>query len=138
MHMPMFVPDELYLARLWSKQMTSYGRAHPDLHRELRQGNPGEAQHPTPYPSLERLAEDFPIMLYWAKHYAHIHGLTGVFAFTSIPALLLALHRGDEDLARASRRMQEETEEARREVVPFWAGLVGRLLGAGAAGASEA
>jgi len=142
MHMPLFVPDELWLARLWPKQMTSYQRAHPDLHRELRTeatlaADPSSSiaagRHPTPYPSFDRFTEDYPAMRYWAAHYGHVHGLPGVRPFRSIPALLLALHRGEEDLRAASAAMREEALRARGEVLPFWAGLVGRLLLAAAA-----
>lgn len=124
--MPVFVPDELWMARLWPKQMTSYQRAHSNLHRQLRIS--AEAlQHPTPYPSLDRMTDDFPVMLYWTLHHAHLHGLPGVHSFTSIPSLLWQMHRKDVDLQTASAAMRREAKRALDEVVPFWAGIMDRL-----------
>jgi len=127
MHVPMFIPDSVWLARLWPKQMTSYGKAHPDIHRELRKAPEHQPQHPTPYPSLDRLTDDFRTSWYWAEHFAHLHAMPGVQSFTSIPNLLWALHEGEFDLIQASGEMRKETTRALEEVAPFWAGLVGRL-----------
>merc|ERR1739848_286039 len=128
MRSPTFVPDELWLARLWPKQMTSYQKGHKSLHRVLESGD-GEVNHPTPYPSLDQITQDFPVMLYWARYYANMHVLPGVQSFKSIPGLLLALHRGDFDLHEMSKAMNHENERALNDVVPFWAGLVNRLVG---------
>ncbi|CAJ1348896.1 unnamed protein product [Effrenium voratum] len=120
MHMPMFIPDTLWLARLWPKQMTSYGRSHPNLHRQMRPND----RHPTPYPSLDFLSRDFLTMVYWAKSFSGLD-LPGVQRFTSIPDLLLGLE--EVDLKQISREMALETAKAREQVVPFWSSLVGVL-----------
>eukprot|EP00439_Symbiodinium_sp_Y106_P060028 s5702_g8.t2 len=140
LHVPVFVPDELWLARLWPKQMTSYGKAHPNLHRQLRPNR----QHPTPYPSLDSLATDFWIMLYWAENYAGIYEMPGVQKFASIPELLFSLKQKISEnplfFEMMSREMQEETQRARGEVLVFWRDLAGILTasahvhGAGNAG----
>eukprot|EP00435_Cladocopium_sp_Y103_P008147 s621_g2.t1 len=124
MNMPLFVPDCLWLARLWPKQMTSYGRSHPNLHQQLRP-SPRGSSHPTPYPSLDHL-EDFPTMLYWAHGYAFLE-MPGVQTFVSIPQLLWSLNSGAYDLEKMSQEMKEETSKAAQEVIPFWAALMEEL-----------
>lgn len=109
MNMPLFVPDRLWLARLWPKQMTSYGRSHPNLHQQLRPSPSGSSRpsHPTPYPSLDHVAQDFPTMLYWAG-YAFLE-MPGVQVFASIPQLLSSLNSGAYNLEKMSQEMKEET-----------------------------
>ncbi|CAK9036757.1 unnamed protein product [Durusdinium trenchii] len=121
MNMPLFVPDALWLARLWPKQMTSYGRSHPNLHQRFRPNN----EHPTPYPSLDSLEDDFQTMLYWARRYAFLE-MPGVQSFTSIPQLLLKMT--DVDFQSISEKMTEETHKASQEVIPFWAALINELV----------
>eukprot|EP00931_Biecheleriopsis_adriatica_P106664 TRINITY_DN81069_c0_g1_i1.p1 TRINITY_DN81069_c0_g1~~TRINITY_DN81069_c0_g1_i1.p1 ORF type:complete len:326 (+),score=61.62 TRINITY_DN81069_c0_g1_i1:151-1128(+) len=124
MHMPMLVPDHLWLARLWPKQMTSYGKAHPNIHAQLKLES--SSQHPTPYPSMDFFTKDFAAMVYWAKYYAHIYELPGVSTFTSIPDLLWSVHSG-RDLLADSAAMREEAGRALHEVLPFWAGILDLL-----------
>eukprot|EP00927_Polykrikos_kofoidii_P079594 TRINITY_DN76383_c0_g1_i1.p1 TRINITY_DN76383_c0_g1~~TRINITY_DN76383_c0_g1_i1.p1 ORF type:complete len:721 (+),score=84.32 TRINITY_DN76383_c0_g1_i1:290-2452(+) len=133
MQMPLFVPDAPWLARLWPKAMTAYQRSHSTLHRKLRHRNKtdlvldaSEAEHPTPYPSLDRIGPDFGIMLYWAAHYSHLY-LPGVKAFSSIPDLLRLLHSGKAELEAMSEAMRSEADAAKREVVPFWENVVASL-----------
>ena len=99
MNMPLFVPDSLWLARLWPKQMTSYGRSHPNLHQQLHLPDSGHPSGPTPYPSLDHMARDFPTMLYWAQSYAFIE-MPGVQVFASIPQLIWSLSTGAYDLEK--------------------------------------
>ncbi|CAE7945954.1 DJP1 [Symbiodinium sp. KB8] len=127
LHLPIFVPDPLWLARLWPKQMTSYAKSHPNLHRQLRPNH----KHPTPYPSLDSLATDFWIMLYWAENYGGIYEMPGVQQFASIPELLFSLKQKISEnplfLEMLSREMQAETQRAREEVLVFWRDLAGVL-----------
>ncbi|CAE7768907.1 DJP1 [Symbiodinium sp. CCMP2456] len=127
LHLPIFVPDPLWLARLWPKQMTSYAKSHPNLHRQLRPNH----EHPTPYPSLDSLATDFWIMLYWAENYGGIYEMPGVQQFASIPELLFSLKQKLSEnplfFEMLSREMQEETQRAREEVLVFWRDLAGVL-----------
>ncbi|CAE6945043.1 DJP1 [Symbiodinium sp. CCMP2592] len=128
LHVPIFVPDPLWLARLWPKQMTSYAKSHPNLHRQLRPNH----EHPTPYPSLDSLATDFWIMLYWAENYAGIYEMPGVQKFASIPELLFSLQQKILEnplfFEMMSQEMQEETQRALGEVLVFWRDLAGVLM----------
>eukprot|EP00438_Fugacium_kawagutii_P017290 Skav213687 [mRNA] locus=scaffold491:484862:485263:- [translate_table: standard] len=121
MNMPMFVPDSLWLARLWPKQVTNYGHSHPNLHQQLRLGS----EHPSPYPSLDDLPKNFPAMLYWA-YYSFLE-MPGVQVFASIPHLLWSLNTNAYDLEQMSLEMKKETSTATKEVLPFWAALMEEL-----------
>jgi len=83
-------------------------------------------KHPTPYPSLDNLAQDFPSMLYWAERYAFLE-MPGVQIFSSIPHLLWALNMGTYDLDAMSEEMRKESTKAAEEVIPFWAALMEEL-----------
>jgi len=138
MELPLFVPDPLWHARLWPKQVSTYAALDPDLHRQMHRFPHGAAagedrdvgEYPSPYPSLQRFDTDFASMYYWAKHFAFISSplYPGLEVFVSIPSLVRGLASRRHNLRKMRAQMSRANRRAASEVSGFWLKIVTVLL----------